>query len=617
MESIRLLDDSRVCNTPTVLGVSPSSGTGLSQQSFTAAFSDTSGAGDILQAHLLFNLGLNGTNACWLIYYSGSFYLMNDGQTAWEGPLAPNSGGSFSNSQCTLFGTGSSITRSGNTFSMTVTVTFNANFWGTMASFMNAGSEEGDSSGWSQAGAWTVPVISSSVAALQNCITSSGPSDVGPKTCILTASSIPYQVTSASTLTIARSNLIITGSGTPGETILVRDSASVGAIMTPSSTSITNVTISNLTFDGNRYGPGLALNCLAGNNDYTDLDLDFGGLPQGSFTVQWVDFINGPGDSLHLSGGSTVSVSNFGQGGYGIGPSGSLGSETAIQAANRSTAVWVDGSGGGASYNAVAFAGTAAITINGSAQAVLGNLLQQNRYELSDVNPDGSVNGGGQLVLNPGSSSAVVAGNVINGNYWPNVPGGTQLATNCYLGSGTANNSGIEGYGAGHQLYNNEVEQNLGSGIVFPGILNSGTEHILISSANPRQSNDSPRYIEANAEGGIVFLGPMTNSTQFPTPAQGVILDDVLVRGNALTAVVLDGVQNASVGGVNYYGFTYNACLSAPPGYLTTAPLSWNTLVSPTPTNYAEYTGALGPLCPTTSWSFQVPAPSHTPGWSW
>ena len=225
------------------------------------------------------------------------------------------------------------------------------------------------------------------------------------------------------------------------------------------------------------------------------------------------------------------------------------------------------------------------------------------------MNPDGSVNGGGQLVLNPGSSSAVVAGNVINGNYWPNVPGGTQLATNCYLGSGTANNSGIEGYGAGHQLYNNEVEQNLGSGIVFPGILNSGTEHILISSANPRQSNDSPRYIEANAEGGIVFLGPMTNSTQFPTPAQGVILDDVLVRGNALTAVVLDGVQNASVGGVNYYGFTYNACLSAPPGYLTTAPLSWNTLVSPTPTNYAEYTGALGPLCPTTSWSFQVPLP--------
>ena len=272
-----------------MLGVSPSSGTGLSQQSFTAAFSDTSGAGDILQAHFLFNLGLNGTNACWLIYYSGSFYLMNDGQTAWEGPLAPNSGGSFSNSQCTLFGTGSSITRSGNTFSMTVTVTFNANFWGTMASFMNAGSEEGDSSGWSQAGAWTVPVISSSVAALQNCITSSGPSDVGPKTCILTASSIPYQVTSASTLTIARSNLIITGSGTPGETILVRDSASVGAIMTPSSTSITNVTISNLTFDGNRYGPGLALNCLAGNNDYTDLDLDFGGLPQGSFQCSgWI-----------------------------------------------------------------------------------------------------------------------------------------------------------------------------------------------------------------------------------------------------------------------------------------------------------------------------------------
>ena len=121
---------------PTSGSVSPASGTGLSE-AFTVTYTDSNGAADVLQAHLLFNTGLSGAYACWAIYYGGSFYLMNNDQSAWLGPLA-SSGGSLSNSQCTFYQSGTSINNSGNTFSMTVNVTFAAGFAGTKASFIDA-----------------------------------------------------------------------------------------------------------------------------------------------------------------------------------------------------------------------------------------------------------------------------------------------------------------------------------------------------------------------------------------------------------------------------------------------------------------------------------------------
>jgi hypothetical protein len=235
---------------------------------------------------------------------------------------------------------------------------------------------------------------------------------------MLAPNTIPLQYQVTSPLLIGNTKLmLIEGGGGPGDTTLVRDAGgtSVGAIMIASSPNITNVTISNLTFDGNRYGPGLGLNCLLGNNTNTDLDLDFGGPPQGTYTVQWVDFINAPGDALHLGGASNVILSNFGQGG-GIGANGSYHpTEPGIQSATRSTAVWIEGTGNGAWYNAISYAGTAAITLNGSTEYAYGNWLIQNRYEMSDT-LNGVLQQGGQLVLSPTSTNASVAGNVINGS---------------------------------------------------------------------------------------------------------------------------------------------------------------------------------------------------------
>ena len=68
-----------------------------------------------------------------------------------------------------------------------------------------------------------------------------------------------------------------------------------------------------------------------------------------------------------------------------------LGNESAAASATRATAVWINGTNcagystncNGASYNAIAFAGTAAINLQSSGQSAYGNLLQQNRYEIS------------------------------------------------------------------------------------------------------------------------------------------------------------------------------------------------------------------------------------------
>ena len=76
---------------PSVLYVSPNSGTGQSRQ-FSAAYSDPQGWTNITQSHLLFNSSLSGSYACW-VYYDrnfGYFQLMNDYASAWLGPLYPN-----------------------------------------------------------------------------------------------------------------------------------------------------------------------------------------------------------------------------------------------------------------------------------------------------------------------------------------------------------------------------------------------------------------------------------------------------------------------------------------------------------------------------------------------
>lgn len=394
--------------------------------------------------------------------------------------------------------------------------------------------------------------------------------------------------------------MTVTGTmvGGPADTVIQRNGSSVNNLLVANS-GVTNVTVSYLTFDGNRYGVS-GINCWAGDQSYyTDVLLTVGG----TFNVQYDDFINSPGQALLVNGGTTVSYSNFGQGGYGVGPGGgSPGTETAAQTASRWASAVFAGSGDGAWYNAVAFAGTAGISLHGAGEYAYGNLLQENRYELSDGEQ------GGQLYVDGDASSAQVAASVINGNYWPYqyYHEGASLATGCSMPASEQYNDGTETYGTGHAFYNNEIEQSSGNGMIFGGVSDSppnGFTDMAVSSANPWDSSDTPRFVENNVQNGIQFLGP-------PTFYQGVgvLLNDVLVQNNGNAGVNFQKVQNDASNG--FTGFENGSCMSGNSGgNVTYTTASTNPLANQTPSSYSLYQGG---SCPSSTSGSQSPPSSNS-----
>jgi len=160
---------------PTSDSVTPSSGSGASQI-FTFRYSSSNGAGYIVNADTMFNTSLGGTNACLVLYDrpSSAVYLYIDVpgngasgalRVAADGTMT----GSLSNPQCTLNGSGSSVTGSGNTLTMVLNMSFTANFAGTQTVFMYASDAGGQASGWVNRGTWMVPA-----AAMTSSASSSG-----------------------------------------------------------------------------------------------------------------------------------------------------------------------------------------------------------------------------------------------------------------------------------------------------------------------------------------------------------------------------------------------------------------------------------------------------------
>jgi parallel beta-helix repeat protein len=148
---------------PSAVSVSPSTGTGASQL-FTLQYSSPSGWSALVNTDVMFNSSLSGGNACLLLYEvpSKRIYLYSDipgnGMT---GPVVVNSNGSLSgnlsNAQCTMNGTGSSVTGSGTTLTMALNMSFStANFSGTKNTYMYTSDNAGLSSGWQKRGTWTI-----------------------------------------------------------------------------------------------------------------------------------------------------------------------------------------------------------------------------------------------------------------------------------------------------------------------------------------------------------------------------------------------------------------------------------------------------------------------------
>ena len=141
---------------PTGVSVSPSSGTGLTQK-FTAVYSDPNGVADLKSIKVLFNTSKVLSNGCAVLYEvaANKLYLYDNAGTAVL-PTAVTPGGtaSVSNSQCTLAGTGSSFSTSGNDLTLKVALTFTGTFTGKKNVYLQATGKT-SSSGYVEKGTWT------------------------------------------------------------------------------------------------------------------------------------------------------------------------------------------------------------------------------------------------------------------------------------------------------------------------------------------------------------------------------------------------------------------------------------------------------------------------------
>lgn len=141
---------------PSVISVSPSSGSGASQL-FTFATSSPSGYSNLSEVQFLLNTTISGADGCYIRYSGNLLYLADNSGSTWLGGFAPGSAGSASNSYCSISGIGASVSGSGAQLSVTVPVTFQGAFAGTKNEYVIAYNNEGLDSQWQQMGTWTVP----------------------------------------------------------------------------------------------------------------------------------------------------------------------------------------------------------------------------------------------------------------------------------------------------------------------------------------------------------------------------------------------------------------------------------------------------------------------------
>jgi hypothetical protein len=145
-----------VSGPPATVSVTPASGTGTAQV-FTFVYSDPVGFADISYVDVLFQSGLFGQNACYVVYLraANSINLFNDAATAYAGSATLGAAAMLTNSQCTLNSGASSISVSGNNLTLALALTFNPGFNGAKNIYMVAGNNSGLSSGWQTKGVWT------------------------------------------------------------------------------------------------------------------------------------------------------------------------------------------------------------------------------------------------------------------------------------------------------------------------------------------------------------------------------------------------------------------------------------------------------------------------------
>jgi hypothetical protein len=353
------------------------------------------------------------------------------------------------------------------------------------------------------------------------------------------------------------------------------------------------VKIQWFTFDGNRTMTSSCTASLASSNLYADVQLHGSGLA----FVENSAFIRAPYESLHLGASLEYPVTAYASyvldsdWGMGLVNSTRNYNLTPQQSANRVTGVWMFDDYTGAYYNHFMHQGTAAInSFSGNYQYIIGNFISRNRYEMVDGV------WGGQLYIT--SAAASIANNVINGDYWhtslaqqsdPTQPNYTICAPGYNANAGTnVFPHGIEGSGDYNRYYNNEINQNLGYGMLLSGSL----KNTIISGYDPfctstyRCTTFTPQYVEYNAGcwsfspqcfpvNNFSALGGITIDGQTYTN-HNIVLDHVRSQYNGRAAVAIQNVQTntSGTGFVDSVGGGNKACI----GHET--PYSWQDLTT-------------------------------------
>ena len=146
---------------PSNPGVSPPqpAAGNTSPQTFTFRFTSAQGYQNLGVLNILLNNFLDGRHACYLAYVQPQrlLYLVNDAGDGLLPAITLNGSGSIGNSQCTIYGAGSSAVHQGNTVTLTLNMSFSSAFAGNKVWYLAARDVLENNSGWQALGTWSVP----------------------------------------------------------------------------------------------------------------------------------------------------------------------------------------------------------------------------------------------------------------------------------------------------------------------------------------------------------------------------------------------------------------------------------------------------------------------------
>lgn len=143
---------------PAIHSLTPSTGVGAAQ-SFTLRITDAAGGRFISSVHVLVNSAQTGLRPCF-VSYDGSqnvLSLNGDPGTAWSAG-SPGAAATLSNRQCELNLAGSVAVATGAFLDLTLQIAFKSAMSGEKKLYVIAANGSGLSTGWIQAGNWTVTV---------------------------------------------------------------------------------------------------------------------------------------------------------------------------------------------------------------------------------------------------------------------------------------------------------------------------------------------------------------------------------------------------------------------------------------------------------------------------